>query len=114
MSQLGGADLLATGRENLILQGRLYGGDLATVTTRAEMLMQVLDLGEFADRRVRTYSGGQRRRLDVALGIVHEPDVSSSWTSPARDWTRRTGRTCGTTSAPFEPAAPRSFSPPTT
>lgn len=75
VSQLGGADLLATGRENLILQGRLYGGDLATVTKRAEMLMQVLDLGEFADRRVRTYSGGQRRRLDVALGIVHEPAV---------------------------------------
>jgi ABC-2 type transport system ATP-binding protein len=75
VSQLGGADLLATGRENLILQGRLYGGDLASVTARAQMLMEVLDLSEFADRRVRTYSGGQRRRLDVALGIVHEPDV---------------------------------------
>ncbi len=75
VSQLGGADLLATGRENLILQGRLYGGDLASVTARTQMLMEVLDLSEFADRRVRTYSGGQRRRLDVALGIVHEPDV---------------------------------------
>jgi ABC-2 type transport system ATP-binding protein len=75
VSQLGGADELATGRENLILQGRLYGGDLGTVTSRAQMLMEVLDLSEFADRRVRTYSGGQRRRLDVALGIVHEPDV---------------------------------------
>ena len=75
VSQLGGADELATGRENLILQGRLYGGDLGTVTSRAQMLMEVLDLSEFADRRVRTYSVGQRRRLDVALGIVHEPDV---------------------------------------
>jgi ABC-2 type transport system ATP-binding protein len=75
VSQLGGADALATGRENLILQGRLYGGDLDSVTARAQMLMEVLDLSEFADRRVRTYSGGQRRRLDVALGIVHEPDV---------------------------------------
>jgi ABC-2 type transport system ATP-binding protein len=75
VSQLGGADLLATGRENLILQGRLYGGNPASVTARAQMLMEVLDLSEFADRRVRTYSGGQRRRLDVALGIVHEPDV---------------------------------------
>jgi len=37
--------------------------------------MEVLDLKEFADRRVKTYSGGQRRRLDVALGIVHEPEV---------------------------------------
>ena len=75
VSQLGGADDLATGRENLILQGRLYGGDLDSVTERAELLMGILDLAEFADRRVKTYSGGQRRRLDVALGIVHEPAV---------------------------------------
>ena len=75
VSQLGGADDLATGRENLILQGRLYGGDLASVTARSEMLMEILDIAEFADRRVRTYSGGQRRRLDVALGIVHQPEV---------------------------------------
>jgi ABC-2 type transport system ATP-binding protein len=75
VSQLGGADDLATGRENLILQGRLYGGDLSSVTTRAQALMEILDIAEFADRRVRTYSGGQRRRLDVALGIVHEPEV---------------------------------------
>jgi ABC-2 type transport system ATP-binding protein len=75
VGQLGGADELATGRENLILQGRLYGGDLASVTARAELLMRTLDLAGFADRRVKTYSGGQRRRLDVALGIVHEPEV---------------------------------------
>jgi ABC-2 type transport system ATP-binding protein len=75
VSQLGGADELATGRENLILQGRLYGGSLGRVRQRAEELAQLFDLSEFADRRVRTYSGGQRRRLDVALGIVHEPQV---------------------------------------
>jgi len=75
VSQLGGADDLATGRENLILQGRLYGGDLESVTRRTEEVMDVLDLSEFADRRVKTYSGGQRRRLDVALGIVHRPEV---------------------------------------
>jgi ABC-2 type transport system ATP-binding protein len=75
VSQLGGADELATGRENLILQGRLYGDSLATVTARADRLMDILDLSEFAARRVKTYSGGQRRRLDVALGIVHEPQV---------------------------------------
>jgi ABC-2 type transport system ATP-binding protein len=75
VSQLGGADNLATGRENLILQGRLYGGDLGSVTRRAETLMEILELSEFADRKVKTYSGGQRRRLDVALGIVHEPEV---------------------------------------
>ncbi len=75
VSQLGGADDLATGRENLLLQGRLYGGDLDTVTRRTRIVMDVLDLSDFADRRVKTYSGGQRRRLDIALGIIHEPEV---------------------------------------
>jgi ABC-2 type transport system ATP-binding protein len=75
VSQLGGADELATGRENLVLQGRLYGGDLDTVSRRTDEVMGILDLSEFADRRVKTYSGGQRRRLDVALGIVHQPEV---------------------------------------
>jgi ABC-2 type transport system ATP-binding protein len=75
VSQLGGADELATGRENLILQGRLYGASRAQVAPRAEELAKLLDLAEFADRRVSTYSGGQRRRLDVALGIVHQPPL---------------------------------------
>jgi ABC-2 type transport system ATP-binding protein len=75
VSQLGGADELATGRENLILQGRLYGASRARVAPRAQALVELLDLAEFADRRVITYSGGQRRRLDIALGIVHEPPV---------------------------------------
>jgi ABC-2 type transport system ATP-binding protein len=75
VSQLGGADNLATGRENLQLQGRLYGRDKHDVTQRVDELLTLLDLASFADRRVKTYSGGQRRRLDVALGIVHEPEV---------------------------------------
>ncbi|MGH2896489.1 MAG: ATP-binding cassette domain-containing protein, partial [Solirubrobacteraceae bacterium] len=75
VSQLGGADELASGRENLILQGRLYGGQVASVRARAGELIELLDLSEFADRRVSTYSGGQRRRLDVALGIIHAPRV---------------------------------------
>jgi ABC-2 type transport system ATP-binding protein len=75
VSQLGGADEMATGRENLLLQGRLYGASRAQVAPRAEALAELLDLAEFADRRVSTYSGGQRRRLDIALGIVHEPAV---------------------------------------
>jgi ABC-2 type transport system ATP-binding protein len=75
VSQAGGADQLATGRENLILQGRLYGGAKADVARRVDELLVQFDLPEFADRRVRTYSGGQRRRLDVALGIVHSPEV---------------------------------------
>ena len=75
VGQIGGADDLATGRENLVLQGRLYGGALEPVRARVEELLVLLDLAGFADRRVKTYSGGQRRRLDVALGIVHEPAV---------------------------------------
>jgi ABC-2 type transport system ATP-binding protein len=75
VSQLGGADELATGRENLVLQGRLYGASRAQVALRAQALVELLDLAEFADRRVATYSGGQRRRLDIALGLVHEPSV---------------------------------------
>ena len=75
VSQLGGADELATGRENLLLQGRLYGASRAQAAPRADALAGLLDLAGFADRRVSTYSGGQRRRLDIALGIVHEPAV---------------------------------------
>jgi len=75
VSQAGGADELATGRENLILQGRLYGASRARVAPRAQALIGLLGLAEFADRRVITYSGGQRRRLDIALGIVHGPSV---------------------------------------
>jgi ABC-2 type transport system ATP-binding protein len=75
VSQLGGADELATGTENLLLQGRLYGGRLDQLRPRIEELATILDLAGFIDRRVKSYSGGQRRRLDVALGIVHQPTV---------------------------------------
>ena len=75
VSQVGGSDDLASGRENLVLQGRLYGDDAVSVRTRAAELVERLDLAEFADRRVSTYSGGQRRRLDIALGIIHRPEV---------------------------------------
>jgi ABC-2 type transport system ATP-binding protein len=75
VSQLGGADQLATGRENLVLQGRLYGAGLAELRPRIAELADILDLSAFIDRRVKTYSGGQQRRLDVALGIVHHPEV---------------------------------------
>ena len=75
VSQLGGADELATGRENLMLQGRLYGGGKAAVARDVDEVMAVLDIAGIADRRAKTYSGGQRRRLDLALGIVHRPEV---------------------------------------
>jgi ABC-2 type transport system ATP-binding protein len=75
VGQNGGSDRPATGRENLILQGRLYGTGKADAARRAEELIELLDLTEFADRIVYTYSGGQRRRLDVAIGLVNRPKV---------------------------------------
>jgi len=75
VSQAGGSDRPATGRENLVLQGRLYGMPRSEAESRAAELIGLLDLADFADRIVYTYSGGQRRRLDVALGIMHRPQV---------------------------------------
>jgi ABC-2 type transport system ATP-binding protein len=75
VGQAGGSDRPATGRENLILQGRLYDMTLPQAKERAEELIAALDLTEFADRIAHTYSGGQLRRLDVALGIMHRPKV---------------------------------------
>ncbi|MBO2450636.1 ATP-binding cassette domain-containing protein [Actinomadura barringtoniae] len=74
VAQNSGSDLGATGRENLILQGRLYGMG-AAAKTRADELIERLDLTEFAGRMVKTYSGGMQRRLDVALGLMHRPAV---------------------------------------
>lgn len=75
VGQLGGADTGATGRENLLLAGRLYGMTAAATKSRCAQLLDLLDLGAIADRAVRTYSGGQRRRLEVSLGIMHRPTV---------------------------------------
>ena len=75
VAQRSGADPTATGRENLILQGRLYGLRGASVRARAEELLAHFGLTEAAGRLVRTYSGGMQRRLDVALGLIHRPAV---------------------------------------
>jgi ABC-2 type transport system ATP-binding protein len=75
VGQLGGADVNATGRENLLLAGRLYGLTAAAARDRCAELLGIFDLAEIAGRAVRTYSGGQRRRLEVALGIMHRPEV---------------------------------------
>jgi ABC-2 type transport system ATP-binding protein len=73
VSQAGGADETATGRENLILQARLYGLSRDAASKRTDELLISLELASFADRLVKTYSGGQRRRLDLALGMVNNP-----------------------------------------
>ena len=75
VAQRSGADPTATGRENLILQGRLYGLRGAAVRARADGLLDHFGLTEAAERLVKTYSGGMQRRLDVALGLIHRPAV---------------------------------------
>jgi ABC-2 type transport system ATP-binding protein len=75
VSQAGGADETATGRENLILQARLYGLSRNAASKRTDELLISLELASFADRLVKTYSGGQRRRLDLALGMVNGPSL---------------------------------------
>jgi ABC-2 type transport system ATP-binding protein len=62
-----------TGRENLELVGRLYGLGRVAARARAREVIDQLSLGEVADRRARTYSGGQRRRLDLGASLVGSP-----------------------------------------
>ncbi len=75
VSQSGGLERSATARENLVLQARLYGMSKSQAAARAAKLINSLGLTSFADRLVETYSGGQRRRVDIALGMVHEPKL---------------------------------------
>ncbi|MCX4583317.1 ATP-binding cassette domain-containing protein [Streptomyces sp. NBC_01481] len=75
VAQRSGADPVATGRENLLLQGRLYGLGGAVLGRRVDELLARFDLTGAAKRQVRGYSGGMQRRLDVALGLVHRPEV---------------------------------------
>jgi ABC-2 type transport system ATP-binding protein len=75
VAQKSGSDPMATGRENLILQGRLFGLRGAEVKARAGELLTRFDLTDAANRLVKTYSGGMQRRLDVALGLVHRPEI---------------------------------------
>ncbi|RJL22824.1 ATP-binding cassette domain-containing protein [Bailinhaonella thermotolerans] len=68
-------DPMATGRENLLLQGALYGMPRRELRSRADELLARFGLAEAAGRPARTYSGGMQRRLDVAMGLVHRPRV---------------------------------------
>jgi ABC-2 type transport system ATP-binding protein len=65
----------STAREELVLQARLYGIGKSDAQARADRVLGAFQLSEYADRRCKTYSGGQRRRVDIALGIIHEPKV---------------------------------------
>ena len=73
--QYAALDELLTGRENLGMVGRLYRVDGATVKQRADALLERFELTDAADRPVKTYSGGMRRRLDLGAALMSEPPV---------------------------------------
>jgi ABC-2 type transport system ATP-binding protein len=75
VAQRSGTDPEATGRENLVLQGRLFGIATGEVRERADALLERFGIAGAADRPVRTWSGGMVRRLDVAMGLVNRPSV---------------------------------------
>lgn len=75
VSQAGGTDRWGTARENLVLQGRLHGLTRPEAATRAQALIERLQMDDFADRRAAGYSGGQRRKVDLALGMIHGPGL---------------------------------------
>src|SRR5207253_3358828 len=70
-----GLDPAQTGRELLELQCGLYGITGRRARKRAEELLELLGLADAADRRTKTYSGGMKRRLDLASALVHSPDA---------------------------------------
>jgi len=73
--QEAGLDPRQTGRELLVLQARLFGMSPAEAGDRAGELLALVELEGAADRRIKGYSGGMQRRLDLASALVHEPDV---------------------------------------
>jgi ABC-2 type transport system ATP-binding protein len=75
VAQGGGTWDEVSAREELVYQGRLYNLPKAEAKRRAARAIEAFQLGDFADRKCKTYSGGQRRRVDIALGIIHRPMV---------------------------------------
>ena len=73
--QYAAVDELLTGRENLVLFARLRGLNRAKARERADELLETFSLADAGDRRVSTYSGGMRRRVDIACGLVVPPKV---------------------------------------
>ena len=70
-----GLDPLMTAVELLTIQGRLFGASRSDAQARARELLRLVRLEDAMDRRVETYSGGMKRRLDLALALVHEPEI---------------------------------------
>ncbi len=75
VAQKHGADPEATGRENLVLGGEFYGITGRDLKQRVTRSLERFGLADAADRKVKTYSGGMQRRLDIAMGLLHRPQV---------------------------------------
>jgi ABC-2 type transport system ATP-binding protein len=75
VGQRSGVDLEATGAENLILQGQIHGLRGRELAARVAELLDQFGLADAGGRLVKTYSGGMQRRLDIALALVHRPQV---------------------------------------
>ena len=73
--QEAGLDPRQTGRELLALQARLFGMSTAKASARAQELLELVELVDAADRRIKGYSGGMKRRLDLGSALVHGPEV---------------------------------------
>jgi ABC-2 type transport system ATP-binding protein len=73
--QEAGLDERQKGRELLVLQGRLFGMNALDAAGRAQELLELVELEDAAERLIKGYSGGMKRRLDLASALVHRPDV---------------------------------------
>jgi ABC-2 type transport system ATP-binding protein len=73
--QEAGLDPRQTGRELLVMHGRLFGLEAAQAKARAQHLLDLVELEDAADRVIKGYSGGMQRRLDLAAALVHQPEV---------------------------------------
>ncbi|HET8761500.1 MAG TPA: ATP-binding cassette domain-containing protein [Nitrospiria bacterium] len=75
VAQEAGVDYFLTGRENLVLQGRLYHLDSRIIAERTQELLALFDIESVADQLVSSYSGGTKRKLDIATALLHRPKV---------------------------------------
>ncbi len=75
VSQEGSSYSEVNGRRELVIQGRLYGMSGPAADKRAAELLETLELTDCGDRKTKTYSGGQKRRLDVGIGLMHLPQL---------------------------------------
>ena len=68
-------DIFSTVTENLLFHAAMYKVDRSNALGRIEELINIFDMSSFANRKVRTFSGGEKRRLDIAMALIHKPDL---------------------------------------